>query len=664
MEINRMTRGARLVTLGTWLGLLYGFIEGGAFWVLSFIPGALSWRTGNDYHALWFAPLFYTVSFTILGALVALLSRLRESLPWERILVFLCAGTGTFLLLSLPGVLWRTACAALALGIGVQAAAIHARHADRVAAIRTRTLPLLAAAVVLVAIGSAGFSRARETLAMKRLPAIPPGAQRPNILLLVIDTERADHLSSYGYARETSPRIDALAREGVLFEQAYSHSSWTLPSHATMFTGQPMHEHRAGLVRRPYLDGRFPTLAEVLRDAGYVTGGFVANTYWCGRQTGLARGFVRYEDFYGSLGDATARTVLGRTIKYQVLPWLGSDEIPGRKDARTITDDVLAWVDGIEGRPFFAFANYFDVHAPYRPPPQTAGKFGWAPERERSTGIDIGALDEIKTLPPPEELERQKAGYDESMLYVDQEIGRLTEELRRRGALDNTVVIITSDHGESWGEHGLLRHGHSLYGDQVRVPLIVRYPRAFPSGARVPHPVGNQQLPATIAELAGLGAHPFPGRSLVRAADPGDPGRDTVLLEVGRRSIARRIWPVARGWVAGLVADRWHFLVEQSGRTDLYDIRADPAEQRNLAASASASGTIGALQAHLARMPRERAFGPVARCDSAPCAAPPAPVRAAAPPASPSARAEAGRSTPVRPASSATPASSPGSPRR
>ncbi|MEJ7812353.1 MAG: sulfatase [Gemmatimonadaceae bacterium] len=589
-----------LVRRGVWLGLVYGLLEGAAFTVLSFIPGALSWRTANSFYALWFAPLTYAVAFGALGALLGLLALAVKRAPWDRILVGLCVALGAYLMLRLPNLLWPSACFILALGIGVRGAALYGKHHARAAPWMTRTLPRLGALVALLALACIGGSRARERLA---LSALRDGAAgRPNVLILLIDTQRADHLSSYGYRRPTSPRVDRLAGEGALFERAYSHSSWTLPSHATLFTAQPLHEHQAGLVRRPYLDGHFPTLAEVMRREGYATGAFVANTFWVGRQTGLARGFIRFEDFYGSLGDALVRTVLGRLLTYEVLPVVIPLDLPGRKSAAHVNRDLLGWVDGLDGRPFFAFVNYFDVHMPYTPPAATAGTFGWTPPR-RSGRIDVGALDQLKGVPGPDEMARLVAGYDESVLYVDAQIGALTDALRARGLLDNTVVIITSDHGESWGEHNVMLHGHSLWYDQVRVPLIIRYPRAVPAGTRVAHPVGNAQVAATVMAVTGVRTSPFAGRSLLAAMTADDPARDTVLVEVGRRSIAGAHWPVAHGWVAGLLADRWQYLHEQTGKVELFDVLADPRETTNLASAPGSSPVLAAFDARLRAEP-------------------------------------------------------------
>jgi arylsulfatase A-like enzyme len=412
-----------------------------------------------------------------------------------------------------------------------------------------------------------------------------------------------------------------------------------------MFTGRPLHEHRAGIVGSRFLDGRFPTLAEALRDRGYATGGFIANTFWTGRHTGLARGFVHYEDFYGNVADAVIRTVLGRVVTFEVLPKVMTLEIPGLRRAATVNEGLLRWVDRVDDRPWFAFVNYFDVHAPYHPPRETRGRFGWRPASARGAGLDIGALEDQSGIPPKAELDRRMAGYDESMLYVDQEIGRLAEELRRRGALDNTIVIITSDHGESWGEHGVIQHGEALWYDQLHVPLIVRYPRAIPGAVRVAYPVTNQWIPATVAQLTGMASAPFPGPALLptdlhaalRAARAESgasdgagvvlrgPGPDTILVQVGRRTAERAgdgakdarwaggrpgAWPAVRGWVAGAIHDRWHFILEEGGRRELFDYVADPAETTNLINDDISAVAADPLHAHLSALSLERGLAP------------------------------------------------------
>jgi arylsulfatase A-like enzyme len=424
-----------------------------------------------------------------------------------------------------------------------------------------------------------------------------------------MDTERADHLTSYGYQRPTSPEIAKLALEATLFESAYSASSWTLPSHASMFTGRYLHEHLAGATgqrrgrgspRKEYLDGRYPVLAEALRDRGYATGGFVANRYWTGRQAGISRGFLHYEDYYGNLGDAINRTVVGRRLGEEFRPKLGILDIPGRKRTDRINADLLDWLDAIGDRPFFAFLNYFDVHMPYLPPREVAGMFGGTLDSlEEDEAVGIGAFDENARMPSEAKLLRWLDRYDESLAFMDRHIGALLDSLERRGILDNTIVILTSDHGESFGEKGLLHHGTSLYLTELKVPLIVRYPARFRAGARVSVPVSTADIPATVARLTGVPAGSFPGQPLPDAENAGDSAR-IVLAEVAMRPTRSKDAPSARGWVKSLVTDRWQFLLEQSGRVELYDIRMDPAELHDVASAPENQALIADFRSRLA----------------------------------------------------------------
>lgn len=592
------TRSRNVLALGLWLGLAYGLIEAAEVIALGFIPGALSWRIGNSITIFWFAPVFYGTVFALVALPVAGLARLVPRVSWDSILVPALVAWGAYLAARLhPEILAPWTATLFALGVGAECARQYRQRRETLSAFMVRTVPHFCIVVAALACAILLSQRLQEWWAFQRLPAVPSAAT--NVLLLVLDTQRGDHLSSYGYGRETSPRIDAMAREGSLFEKAYSSSSWTLPSHATLMTGQPMNRHRAGVVGRPYLDGRFPTLAEVLRDRGYATGAFVANTYWCGRQTGLARGFIRYEDFYGNLGDAIARTVLGRVASYQLRPKLGFIDKPGRKWSAEINVDLLDWLDGLGGRPFFAFVNYFDTHPPLLPPKPFANRY--STDSVASTlprVVDIGALDPDRVLPPPDELRRSIDRYDESLLYLDAQIGALLDELRRRRLLNNTLVILTSDHGESFGDHGLLSHGHSLYADQLAVPLILRLPGSVPEGFRDPRPASIDQVPATVAQILGLDGSPFPGRSLLDTADPAP----VLLAEVGRRRDSPQFWPVSKGDLSALITSRWHLIRATSGAVELYDMETDPGQLQNLVGSPTTIELIGQLEADLDRI--------------------------------------------------------------
>jgi arylsulfatase A-like enzyme len=589
----------------------YGYLEALEVIVAGQIPGVLAWRTGNAAHVLWFAPAFYGAVGTMAAIPFALLRALGMRYELDAVMVFLYVATGAYLGASLvEGALAGWAVAVLSLGLGIQAWRMYrpnrarARRAGRFAAVAFIGIPVLWLAVT-------AMKALRETRAMAALP-VPTGAT-PNVLLLVMDTQRADHLSSYGYDRKTTPRIDGIAQEGALYTQAYAASSWTLPSHATLFTGAFPWDHRSGVIRRPYLDRSLPTVAEILREQGFATGGFVANPYWCGRQTGLHRGFIRYEDFYHNVEDAVTRTTLGRRFWYSVMPKLGRSDVPGRKSAEEVNARFLSWQSGLDGRPFFAFLNYFDVHAPLIPPAPYAGRFSGDSSVAREREIDIGALTGDMPALSEQRLRRTIDRYDESLAYLDASIGALVDSLRSRGVLDNTLLIITSDHGESFGEHGMVFHGHSMYRDQIAVPLIVRYPSGVPGRLRVTTPVGAEQVPVTIMDFVGVSGSRLAGpRRALPLADGGLV--DAVVMGgTARRSLVPANWPTSRGWVTSVVTPGLHFILNEDGATHLFRVD-DLREEADLSSNPEYADSVAAfIRRYGASWTRAASLGPGSR---------------------------------------------------
>ena len=267
------------------------------------------------------------------------------------------------------------------------------------------------------------------------------------------------------------------------------------------------------------LDTPGPTLAEYLASRGYQTAGFAANTNCCNYETGLARGFAHFEDF-----PLTPRSLLGRTVpgnwilknilyhaQYHDMKWIGLQS----RGARGTSEAFLGWLRRRRpDRPFFAFLNYFDAHAPYIPPPGFQGRFGIRPRPPRDYEFLLGnmAIENNPTIKRDVQLARDC--YDDCIAFLDQELGRLLDDLRGQKLLDNTVVIITSDHGEAFGDHGHFGHTFSLYLDVVGVPLVILSPGA-PAGQVVDSPVSLRDLPATVVDQLGLSASsPFPGHSL------------------------------------------------------------------------------------------------------------------------------------------------------
>ncbi|MGH0028356.1 MAG: sulfatase [Myxococcota bacterium] len=382
----------------------------------------------------------------------------------------------------------------------------------------------------------------------------------PNVLLVTLDTTRADRLGAYGFGAARTPNLDAFAREAVLYEQAYAPSSWTLPSHASLFTGLLPRQHGAqtapdgvseplGYAVRP-LDERFRTLAERLADAGYRTAGVVAGPALSG-ELGVGQGFALYDDDFSAPGAAAN----------------------GRRAEPVVDRAIAAMRDG--DRPWFVFVNLFDPHAPYRPPaPHDAGLP--QPDLGRLTGALVARLtSDTGTAPETWEQETIRAllaGYDAEIAYMDLHLGRLLAAAD--AAPGATFVAITSDHGESFGEHGYLSHGAHLYEDNLHVPLLVRAPGAAPR--RVATPTGNRALFAGILAAAGLpvpaGAPRLDDRHgwLLHEVGPSDANVRLFGAFFDRRLHALRVPP-------------HKLIVSSRGPAELYDVAADPAEASDLA---------------------------------------------------------------------------------
>ncbi|HET6681962.1 MAG TPA: sulfatase, partial [Gemmatimonadaceae bacterium] len=466
------------------------------------ILGRLTWTSD----ALpWMAPVAYVTLFLLLALPLALLVRFVHRRGAMAASLFILLSVAGFSMLMLVPRVEPIALSILALGLAVSLTRILA--ASDAAWRGVRLLMALSSAACLLL---AGESIAHRLLAASGGSAVADD-DAPNVLLVILDTVREANLSVYGYERETTPALQRLADDGMTFTHAIAPSSWTLPSHASMFTGRPARDLDA-FWRVPW-NSPDTTLAERLRERGYATGGFVANLLYTHREVGLARGFDRYQDFVRSPRQFLGSTVIGQ------LPWLNillfNDStakrevgilgsawrlpraaITARKHAAQVTDEFLDWQGGLDGQPFFAFLNYFDAHTPYDVAPEFEGRFGGG--------------------------ESQVDRYDGAIASIDAQLGRLFDELRRRGVLKRTLVIVTADHGEQFGEHGLVEHGNSLYGQVLRVPLILRLPGRVPAGVRIDAAVSTTDIGATIFDAIDAakspGAHPaFRGRSLLAA---------------------------------------------------------------------------------------------------------------------------------------------------
>jgi arylsulfatase A-like enzyme/Flp pilus assembly protein TadD len=350
-----------------------------------------------------------------------------------------------------------------------------------------------------------------------------PGAP---IIVLSIDTLRSDHLPAYGYKGVETPAIDALARDAILYERAYSHIPLTLPSHATLLTGLLPAENgvrdNVGYVLEAK---KHPHLPRSLKNAGYATGAAVS-AYVLRAETGMAEDF----DFYDSAIDVKTSEALGRSQR------------PGKETAEI----AEKWLGSVGGRPFFLLLHLYEPHTPYEPPEPFASRY-------------------------------KGAAYDGEIAAVDAIVGSFLDDLKRRGIYDRAIVVLLSDHGEGLAEHGEQEHGIFLYREALQVPLLLKLPGGRLAGTRVAAPAGLLDLFPTLVRLVGAPVPPgLPGTSLLALRNPKTPVRSLY---------AETYYPrLHLGWseLTSLVRDRFHYI--RGPRPELFDLGADPGERQNVLA--------------------------------------------------------------------------------
>ena len=406
---------------------------------------------------------------------------------------------------------------------------------------------------------------------------------RPNVLIITLDTTRADHLGCYGYERETSPNLDRLAAESTLYTHVVSTSSWTLPSHASLFTGKFTTSHGArydpegplkltsGIegpedwdhYRARGLATGEVTLAGVLSDAGWRTGAVVAGP-WMKQVFGLGAGFEHYDD-------EQVHSVTGRL-------------------ASEVTDAALSWLSRPDERPFFLFLNYYDPHSPFQAPPPYTFKF-MPPQRHTQRGL-ANSKNWVDL-------------YDAEILYTDEHVGRLLDELRRTGDFEGTLIVVTADHGELFGEQGHWGHGEFLTQQELGVPMFIKQPGGGAQPARDDRPIQQVDVMPLVLERLGL---PVPAGVQGSA-------------EGGEHPLISEVYPLPMFAETG----DWRVLVEGSlkyvwssqGNHALYDLATDPLELDNLAPARSevVQAMDEQLDAYLAALPAPGESGPELEVD-------------------------------------------------
>jgi arylsulfatase A-like enzyme/Tfp pilus assembly protein PilF len=375
-----------------------------------------------------------------------------------------------------------------------------------------------------------------------------PRTARPNVILISIDTVRADHVSCYGARGVSTPTVDALARDGIVFDRAMAQVPLTFPSHASLMTALYPFQNGAQDFTSPPLDARFRTVAQALHEHGYSTGA-VVSSFALDHSWGLARGFDSYDDAFSPESYSKAEAGLVE-----------------RKAEESVTH-ALSWLKKTPRQPFFLWLHLYDPHSPYHPPEPFLSKF----------------------------LDRP---YDGEIAYADQQMGRLIDWLKQSRLYDGTLIIVVSDHGESLGDHGEKEHGFFLYNSTLRVPLIIKPPAG--SGYKS----GRNQ---SFAEIAGIPATILKFTGITDAMSKVAAGALLGGAGDSHSAYSETFYPFnSFGWspLHSLQSGRFHLIEAPS--VELYDVVADPEEKNNLAASQA--GTLAVLRQKLQDILQKRSY--------------------------------------------------------
>jgi arylsulfatase A-like enzyme len=563
---------SRALVIAAWTAVITGFIEGWV-WVATRSNPLLNAAHKLSVDALWVAPLLNLICFLALGAvLMPLVGWADKKLPAGSTpaLFGLFSFLGLYLAISAPQVIQNYGVAAVALGLAVSVSRFAAPQQERVTAWLRGRAWVVPAVIALAFLGARGWEYAGEAWRARSLPAPPQNA--PNVLIVLLDTVRADRFAPHRAASLT-PYLDRIGGRGVRFDNAWSTTSWSLPSQVSVLTGRYPHEHESDWPAAR-MAARFPSLAEVFARLGYATGAFSSNSAWTTPEY-MGRGFLRFRVYI--FEDLLRRTALGR--KFDKLSEKVGLHSSGRgKPAAQLNREFAQFLEDYSGRPFFAYLCYMDVN------------------RE----MHDSRLNQHKPMAQVVE------DYDAALARLDQRVGEMLDDLARRGLLEKTIVIITSDHGESFGagyegDHDPAGHQSSLYREQSAVPLWVVYPPKVPAGRATLRTVSIRQLPATIAELLEWKDSPFIGESLSagwRQPEPAASEQPHVFAElrhldgqVIHESVIFGQWQYIR-------APRNSRVIRQG--EELFDNAADPKQKRNLASAPDSAVLVEGLRAKVA----------------------------------------------------------------
>lgn len=404
---------------------------------------------------------------------------------------------------------------------------------------------------------------------------------KPNVIMLCVDTLRADHCSCYGYKRETTPFLDRMAKEGTRFSQYISPSCWTTPSIMSMFTGLSPIRHGVVTTRNVLADS-VPTLPGLMRDLGYHTIGVLCNPCAAGKM-GFDHGFDLYDDFTILLDSELNLFDVGGGKKKR---------IHESATSKRITDLALRHAQKVpEGKPLFLFVLYYDPHGNYVPEGKYASMFTDPAYAGKADGR-VYNLPDVYRYETPADLAHVVGLYDGEIRQTDDEVARLMGALKKAGIwTDDDLLVLTSDHGEEFCDHGGLKHGRTLYEEVVHVPLVLRWPGKIPAGTVVNGLTEHRDLcPTILNAVGGKAREGMDGIDLIATANGG--------VMPDERAVGMHVQ--AQGHLTGWRTDHWSvFLDRKTGKVEAYDLAKDPKQTEPIvqAGNREAEALLAAMNA-------------------------------------------------------------------
>jgi arylsulfatase A-like enzyme len=541
------------IVLAAWSATVFGLLEGIVLCISRAYPANLAPYKVST-HILWITPVVNLLFFTLIAFGILILGKWFRR-RFQRSTLLIVVGFFVFIgivtVITSPAIIHSISAVLLSLGLTVTIIRGLRGSENQLADYLRRRLAIIPLLIATIALGVAVYEDAGERWAFRKLPAAP--TKSVNVLVVVMDTVRRDKLDLPA-ERSLTPNLDRIMARGVRFEEAWATSSWSLPSQASILTGRYPHEHGADW---PYLrlTEEYPTLGEFFSQRGYVTGAFSGNAAWVTPEY-LGRGFLRFNVY--TLEDLVRRTVVGRLFG-RPLSALGYHPAGRGKKAPEVNRQFLQFLDDYQGRPFFTYLCYMDVNQSFH-------------NRRLNRGF----------WEKPPQVQEVTAAYDHGLTMLDAQIGNLFAELERRDIMKNTLVVLTSDHGESFGventgDNDPAGHGTSLYPEQTRVPLCVIYPGRL-SSQTVNHKVSATDIPAMITRELGFANSPFKDRPMIPPENP-----DGLEINDNRRLLATLNYDYRR--IQSIVWGHWQYIynpIDPGKREELYDLRVDPHTKNNL----------------------------------------------------------------------------------